>query len=177
MKRITLVLLALVTMISLISCGKEKVKVEEKTYVSEGTPQNTLTIAGDRVTFVTASTNEYNFDNGKKATRTQVNTMSGFITKDEDGTYTVNLDKKGATVTFTWSYEGDGAEEARAKDRDLALTRDDVTKQMMLELIEGKSVKMNHGDKRWSKVGPMFLKASVTVDDEKGTFTLTPLFS
>lgn len=177
MKRLVLVALALVTIFALFSCGKEKAEIEEKTYISEGAPQNTLTIAGDRVTIVTVSTFDYDLDNGKKATRTQISTTSGFITKNDDGTYSVDLDKKGASLTLAWSYDGDGADEARAKDRDLASTRDDVTKQTMLELIDGKSVKMNHGDRRWKAVGPMFLRASVTVDDEKGTFVLTPLFS
>ena len=58
-----------------------------------------------------------------------------------------------------------------------AAVRGLIVPQTMLELIDGKSVKMNHGDKRWKAVGPMFLRASVTVDDEKGTFVLTPLYS
>ena len=103
MKRLVLVALALVTIFALFSCGKEKAEVVEKTYISEGAPQNTLTIAGDRVTIVTVSTFDYDLDNGKKATRTQISTTSGFITKNDDGTYSVDLDKKGASLTLAWT--------------------------------------------------------------------------
>ncbi len=180
MKRIFLSLLALVIMISLISCGKDKndaASTEETKAVFDdnvyvgilGEKAATLYIDGEKAIF-DCSYIEHNNDYGAEATITHTSKLVGYIESIENGIMTVNFGWGGASETIARHYSGEGAEVAKQEFLKIADYMEGPMKQAIIDLADGKTVVIQHGDALWDEMGQGSSVIIVTLDEDNHSF-------
>lgn len=179
MKRVLLTLLAIIMTFSLISCKKSKnggeitetkAPVNENVYVGIlGEKPTTLYIDGEKAIF-DCSYIEFNNDYGAEATITHTLKLVGLIESIENGVMTVTFAWGGASHTESRIYSGEGAEVARQEFLKIADYMEGAMKQAIIDLADGKTLVIQHGDELWQEMGQGDSVITVTLDEENGSF-------
>lgn len=172
MKRIFLLIIALTMALSLFSCtaGENGGKTYTGIYGGEETK---LAINGNKATLSTEFFNELSLGEDKKVTATNISTMTGIITSNENGVIVISFSVKGATAKAQIKLSGNGAKDY--KEMVLAQIdqlEDGPIKTAQLNLINGKTVNMSYGDELWETMGPgSDNDITLVIDEKNGTFT------
>ncbi len=173
MKRILALIITFTMALCLFSCvaGGNGGKTYTGIY---GDEEATLVINGNKATLSAEFSRELALGEDKKITITNISTMTGVITSNEDGVIVISFGVKGATAKAQIKVTGSGA--AEYKEMVLAQINemeDGAVKEAQKKLINGKAISMAYGDELWDDMGPGNDRViTITIDEEKGTFTV-----
>ncbi len=178
MKRIIIFILSAIMIFSLVSCknGKKPGPEEEKkSYVGSFRYNDgvTLVISGDKATFSKTETEEHNVHSllgGKTAIVETSWSLTGIITNNYVGIYTITFNVEGAKRTARWKITGDNPEGYIMQEKQEWLFLDEVERSWLYDLLDGKTRVTEFGDSDWEKNGTSGVY-EIYIDENAGTFT------
>lgn len=173
MKRIIALIITLTMALCLFSCTNVKTD-GGKTYTGiYGDEETKLVINGNKATLSAEFSREFDFSEGKKVKMTNISTMTGIITSNEDGVIVISFGVKGATAKAQIKITGSGAAEYKETILDqIDEMEDGIVKETQKKLLSGKTISMKYGDELWETMGPgNDHVVTLEIDEKNGTFT------